>query len=182
MLSRGLLVCLVALGASFVGWVAPVHGQSPYGGVIPSTLARRLGLQRSWSAHVALDRARGRVGSVAINVSTNRTFTVIEVEFDGQKAHFSERDLGFDGQPLGLAGAERQAQNLIETQKALGREPKLETIKVPEVTLYVQTDRGGLHAIDGVQPPLQTALSGSPLLHSKPGKIHPKRRVLIAGI
>lgn len=117
-------------------------------GVISAPLARRVGLVRAWSNQVEVNRAGGRVQSAILHVSESQTFTVFEVTAGDRKAYFSSRELGNRGEPLAVAGAQQRARDLIETYKALGREPQLETLTVADATLYIQTTTGLLNAID----------------------------------
>ncbi|MBW3597871.1 MAG: PQQ-binding-like beta-propeller repeat protein, partial [Planctomycetes bacterium] len=122
-------------------------------GLIPPPLAQRYGLERKWFAQVELDSATSRVTDITQHVSRSFGLTVIDivlVENEDQKiATLTDRDLDAFGKPLGTEGVKKEAAARIEELAAQGVEAKSITTVVPEITLYVVTDSGLLHAIDG---------------------------------
>ena len=135
-------IVLLALSATAV--------QAEYGDarLISQVEAQRYGLERAWFTQVSLDPARGRMTSMTYFVSATQSHTVFEVRYQDRKQSFSERDTDRFGDPLGKEGAEKEAKAFVEELKLREIEGKIETIQVPEITLYVVTDRAVLHAID----------------------------------
>jgi len=119
------------------------------GGLISPILARRYGLERAWYTQVEIDRSQSRVQNVTMHVSNSKFHIVEKVNYDGGSQSFSERDLDRFGDPIGIEGAKKKAKKLIQELKDQGLEPVLETLKVPQVRLYVQTDGATVTAIDG---------------------------------
>ncbi len=122
-------------------------------GLIPPPLARRYGLERSWYAQVELDAAQARVAHITQHVSTSFGLTIIDVVMEGNEAQklatITDRDLDVFGNPLGPEGAKKAADQKIADLQAIGVAAKAITHVVPEITLYVTTDNGFLHAING---------------------------------
>ena len=117
-------------------------------GLISQVDARRYGLERAWFTQVSLDSARGRMTDLTYFVSATQSHTVYEVRYQDRKQTFSERDTDRFGDLLGKEAAEKEAKAFVEELKLREIEGKLQTIQVPEITLYVVTDRAVLHAID----------------------------------
>ena len=124
--------------------------QADYGGsgLVSQVEARRYGLERAWFTQVSLDSSRGRISDFTYFVSATQKHTVYEVRYEGRKQTFSERDTDRFGDVLGKEAAEKEAKAFVEELKLREIEAKIETIEVPEITLYVVTDRAVLHAID----------------------------------
>jgi len=124
--------------------------QADYGkfGLISEVEARRYGLERAWFTQVSLDSARGRVTDWTYFVSALQKHTVYEVHYQDRKRTFSERDTDRFGDVLGKEAAEKEAKAFVEELKLREVEGKIQTIEVPQITLYVVTDRAVLHAID----------------------------------
>lgn len=124
--------------------------QADYGGsgLISQVEARRYGLERAWFTQVSLDSARGRISDLTYFVSATQKHTVYEVRYQDRKQTFSERDTDRFGDVLGKEAAEKEAKAFVEELKLREIEAKIETLEVPEITLYVVTDRAVLHAID----------------------------------
>jgi len=124
--------------------------QADYGGsgLVSQVEARRYGLERAWFTQVSLDSSRGRISDFTYFVSATQKHSVYEVRYEGRKQTFSERDTDRFGDVLGKEAAEKEAKAFVEELKLREIEAKIETIEVPEITLYVVTDRAVLHAID----------------------------------
>jgi len=225
-LSFLLLLCLAA------------SAQAEFGSLISPQEARRFGLDRIWFTQVELDAARGCITHMQYFVSSAQSYTIHEVRYRDSKRVFSEHDVDKFGQPVGIEGAKKLAEEYLNDVKvqevfeklelplhleaqvrrlystyrdmksvtspedppAAGEEPKdsldaaeelteeekkevaamadtqftagmnalltdeqeakfkelqaqepeakLETLRIPEITLYVTTDRGTIHAID----------------------------------
>ena len=125
-----------------------VHADYGSSVVISQTEARRYGLERAWFTQVRLDPARSRMTDMSYFVSTAQSHTVYQVEYQDRKRNFSERDADRFGDLLGKEGAEKEANAFVEDLKRREIESTINTIQVPEVTLYAVTDRAVLHAID----------------------------------
>ncbi len=144
---RHLVIC-----GSLIGLIAaPQSGRAQVGssGLVSPIVARRLGLARKWFTQIELDRSRSRIVFVTQFVSSERFFTVHEVKFDGRKLTFTELDLDDSGQLLGREGAKQLAERKHRQLVNNGVEATLDSFEVPHVELYVQTDGGTLHALDG---------------------------------
>lgn len=132
-------------------------------GLIPRTTAQRYGLNRSWFTHVDVDRSRGRVAHLTLHLSRSRQFAVHEITYAGGRLTVSERDADQFGDPIGPAGATKMAEEKMNLLKQTGLDPKMVSRSIPEVTLYAQTDRSVLHAIDGeTGRTLWTSVVGNP--------------------
>ncbi len=117
--------------------------------MISPAAANRLGLKRAWFTQIDLDRSQARVIGLRQHVSEKRFLTVFEVVTPEGKEHFDERMVDRFGDPLGLDGAEKAAKDRVADLKKENVNAELKTIIVPEITIYVQTDRATLHALDG---------------------------------
>jgi outer membrane protein assembly factor BamB len=129
----------------------PSHCDAQVGrsGLISPIMARRYGLHRSWYTQVELDRSRARVAYVTMHVSSTKFTTIKQVVYEGGTLTYSERDSDEFGDLLGKDGATRKAETHVMKFREAGIKANVETIEIPAVTLYVQTDRGSLHSIDG---------------------------------
>ncbi len=134
----GLLVCM---GAS-------VAAQSRVNGLVSPVEARRYGLEPSWFTRVELDQARGRINNLRYYVSATNGRTLFEVSYGDSRRMFSERDLDRFGEPLGPDGAKRAAEEFAAQLRRLEIESEIKSHEVPEITLYVTTDRSLVQAID----------------------------------
>ena len=131
--------------------------QSLGSGLISTDAARHYGLERMWFTQLALDRGRGRAAGLHLHVSRTRAHTVLEIEHDGKRYVFSERERDAFGKEIGVEGAQAKATEqlaAIEADlKAAGAKdaplPEVEKHVVPEITLYASSERGTVHAIDG---------------------------------
>ena len=117
-------------------------------GLISTTAMRRFGLERAWYAQVALGRSRSRISFITPYISHAKTHTIHEVVWETGKVEFSELQRNAFDEMIGATGALKAANAKIDELKAQGFDPKLITQVIPEISLYVATDRGVLHAID----------------------------------
>ena len=124
------------------------RAQVSSGGLISQTVAARLGLERAWFAQVEMDRARARVEHMTLHVNSAQLFSVFEVVSDEGKLVYTERDVDRFGETLGIAKARELATTKHRELLAKGVKATLNALEVPEVTLYLQTTTGMLHAID----------------------------------
>jgi len=122
--------------------------QTTHRTLISQVEANRVSLQRVWFTRARVDPARGRIAHVTQHVSSTRANTFHVVTYDGGKLNFSEQDLDRFGNPLGKEGARRLADRNLEDLKRLNLNPKLSTQTIPEISLYIMTDLGMVHAID----------------------------------
>ncbi len=139
--SLGLFIALLSVRA-----VAADRGDAA---LISQVEAQRYGLERAWFTQVQLDPARARMTDMIYFVSPTLSHTVYEVQYQERSRAFSERDTDRFGDPVGKEKAEKEAKAFMEELKLREIEGKLQTIQVPETTLYAVTDRAVLHAIDG---------------------------------
>jgi len=152
------LLFLLAMASADVGFA---EGRS---GLVPQTPLRRYGLKRAWYTHAELDRARERVAHVTVHVSRSDFVVVKEVQYDGGKISYSEQDLDQFGDMIGVDGAIKLAKRRQTYLKERGEE-NVEIVdhEIPAVTMYVQSDHGTLHAIDGESGrTLWTRIIGNP--------------------
>ena len=127
----------------------PLQADTGREGLVAPAEARRYGLERAWFTQVQLDPARGSVQNIQYYVSSAESYTLYEVRYQNRKRNFTERDLNAFGEVLGKEGAKKVAEEFVADLKKQGVEGTLETVEVPETTLFVTTDRGVVHAIDG---------------------------------
>ncbi|MFV1967261.1 MAG: PQQ-binding-like beta-propeller repeat protein [Pirellulaceae bacterium] len=139
--------CFVLLASTLV-MTPSLSAQVTRSGLVSQTALNRFGLHRCWFTQVELNRARGRVAYLTQHVSSTDAYTVFEVAYDGGEIVYTERDLDRFGDPLGKAGAQKLAEHRIDDLKRAGRNPKMTTKVIPEILLYVMTDRGVIQAID----------------------------------
>jgi len=147
-------------------WLAAATAQAQHSrrGLVSPVAARSLGLERKWFTQIELDPSRGRVVHALVYVSGSKSHTVYEL-IDGKlRISYSERDLDRFGDPLGEKGALRFATDNKLQLKSQGFDPKLEKRRIPEITLYITTNRATVHAIDAeTGKTLWTTLVGDPL-------------------
>ncbi len=118
------------------------------GGLIKNDAANRVGLERSWFTRVQLDSARSRVAHVTQHVSSTDAFAAWEITHDRGKAIFTERDLNDYGEQLGREKAKKLADRKFESLLRANLNPQMDARVIPEISIYVMTDGGVVHAID----------------------------------
>lgn len=118
-------------------------------GLVSESLAHQFGLERAWFTQVELDRGRARVAHVAEHVNSSRAHTVFEVTYDGHSESFSEWKIDAFGKMVGRENAQKSADERVAALKQQGLDATVTTRVIPEVTLYVATNRAAVHAIDG---------------------------------
>lgn len=189
------------LAGWFLATAASAFGQTS-ASVISQQEAREIGLQRIWMTQVQVDAGFGELVHLTQHVSSTTAVTVHEITYDGGRFVFSERDLDRFGQPLGVAKAKRMAEVKFADLTDLKVNPKVQTITVPQITLYAVTNAGIVQAIDaetgrtiwkigignprhpteaaGASDDYVAAISGSDLylLKSATGDVIWKRRVI----
>ena len=151
----GLLLALAVRLSAPLAAPAPAYAQLAPLYFDASTYAR-LGLEEAWSTQVQMDTRHSQVAGMLLHVVGLDAFdklqgtsqSVFEVEYDGHVRRFGEYDLDTTGSPLGRAEAERLAEKLVIKLKARGIEAKSSVRQVPLVLMYVQSNRGLLHAIN----------------------------------
>ncbi len=118
--------------------------------LLSATEARRFGLELAWTTRVEVDAARGRVTHIQQFISSRNNHTYYEVQYgEGERRRvFGEQDLDRFGEVVGQEGARRLAEQFIRQLEARGLEAEIEEQQVPEITLYVTTDRAMVHAIN----------------------------------
>jgi outer membrane protein assembly factor BamB len=115
------------------------------------------GLERMWFTQLDVNRARGRIVGVTQHVSSTRSHTVFEFQWDRRWQRFSERDLNAFGEMIGVEGAKKKAEealakikaDLVAAGKPETEVPQLATRVIPEIMLVATTDRGMIQVLDG---------------------------------
>ncbi len=146
-MSRRFLLIAAIAGMIFAGGHA--FAQAGGSGLISTGAAQQYGLKRAWYTQLQVDRSRGRVDHIVQHVSSTRAHTVYEISYDNTKELFSDRHVDPFGKPIGQEKAEKIANERLAKLKADGLDPQFVTRVIPEITLYVSTDRGIVQAIDG---------------------------------
>lgn len=113
-LSLLLLLCMAA------------SAQAEFGSLISPMQARRYGLDRIWFTQVELDAARGRIKDIQYFVSSAQSYTIHEVQYRERKRVFTERDVDEFGQPVGVEGAKKLAEEYLDDLKVQEILEKLE--------------------------------------------------------
>lgn len=110
--------------------------------------ARQLGVQRMWFAQV--DVAVGHAGLLHLtqHVSSTKSVTIHQIHYDGGRVVISERDVDRFGTVIGPENAKKAVTIKFSDFTNLKLNPKVETITVPQITLYAVTDAGVVQAID----------------------------------
>ena len=117
-------------------------------GYLPQASLQRVGLKAVWTKQIASTSAYGTISDVLQFVSADKNYTVHEIEYAGRLILISERDVDSDGKLLGKDRAARVAkQQMISLQEA-GHEPTHLTRVVPEITFYLTSTDGLVHALD----------------------------------
>jgi hypothetical protein len=116
--------------------------------LISPNIAQQYGLDRAWFTTVQLDPSRGQIAHMRYYVSPTRTHAVFVVNYDDRKRWFSQTDLDRYGEEIGREQAEKLAKEFASDLKVQDIESTVETLEVPEITLFVITDRAMVHAID----------------------------------
>jgi outer membrane protein assembly factor BamB len=112
-------------------------------------IAERYGLERAWYTQARVNPARDQIGGMFLYVSSTRAQNIFEVvTSSGQRTVFSDRNLDLYGDPLGIEGAQKQAEDRRRLLELQGIEAQVEQRVVPDVTLFISTNSGIIHAID----------------------------------
>lgn len=161
----GFFICVAAL-------FAPSATAQRYVARTSAPTARsfeRLGLERVWTSHVEVDSARGNLTHARLTLSRSEWRTVYEVQFKDKTGNtqlassFDQRQTDRFGIPIGVERAHKLAD--IEQRALATRDIEAEIVerRLPSLTLYVQTDRGSLQAIDAETGRTKSTFSvGSP--------------------
>lgn len=138
---RHLLYSLLAIAV-----LAAPHSVAAQANLISPEIARRHGLVRAWQTRVSVDAARSRVTHITQDVSD---WMYIEVKAGDLTYRFSERDRDADGVQIGRTGAAERASAKMADLEASYLKPTSQTFVNAAVTLYLVTDHGVVHCIDG---------------------------------
>ena len=131
--------------------VAPIANTLPTAanaGLVPHSIAIQHGLTRRWHTQVSVDNRRGRVAHVTHHVSTKRFFHIHTITYKRETYVVSDRDLDNNGIPIGSKTAADMADERVRQLKRLRRPPTHDVQKLPETTLFIQTNQGVVQAID----------------------------------
>jgi outer membrane protein assembly factor BamB len=135
-------------GLLLIGWLGLVPALVEAQTLLGRHEARQLGLERMWVTQADVDAGRGRLVHLTQYVSSTKAVTIHVIHYDGGRYMTSERELDRFGQVIGPETAKKNAQVKFNDLTDLKRNPKQETITVPQITLYVVTDSGVVQAID----------------------------------
>ena len=116
--------------------------------LLPPDQMRQLGLERMWFTQIDVDAGYGRVRHLTQHVSSTKSVTFHQIRYDGGRFVATERELDLLGKPIGPEQAKKRAEVKLGDLTNLKLNPKLETITVPQITLYAVTDSGVIQAID----------------------------------
>ncbi len=125
-----------------------VSAQSRSGGIITAEVAERHGLVREWLTKVEVSD-RGRVEHITQHVSDTLNHMVFEVVAGNEVHRYSERDRNAFGEQLGRDGAKAAATEMFNELEAVGKKPVVKSHVIPEVFLYLVTNRATVQAING---------------------------------
>jgi outer membrane protein assembly factor BamB len=100
-----------------LGLTAVASADYRYSSLISPVEARRYGLDRAWFSQVELDPARGRITDLKYFLGSTDAYTVYEVQHQGQKKVFSEREVDAFGEAVGKEGAKQRADEYFEELK-----------------------------------------------------------------
>jgi outer membrane protein assembly factor BamB len=118
-------------------------------GLVNLDIAERYGLERAWFTQARVNPARDKIGGMFLHVSSTRAQNIFEVITPtGQKTVFSDRSLDVFGDPLGVEGAQKKAEDKKRLLELQGIESRVEQRVVPDITLFISTNSGIIHAID----------------------------------
>ncbi len=150
---RTSLLSMLVWGAVTVAmafaWIPSALAQRRVTGLISPPDARRYGLNVRWVTTVQVNPSVARVAGMKMHVDSKRAHTYFEVIADGARTVFSERRLDAYGEPLGVEGAKKAAEEYGELLKSRGaKEVEVQQRVVAHMVLYVLTDAALLQAID----------------------------------
>jgi outer membrane protein assembly factor BamB len=135
----------VFLILSFAGAAIAAVG----GGPIPQHVAERYGLKRAWFSQADVDPGIDRLVHITLHTKLADSFTIHEVTTAaGERFVFSERDRDSFGRPLGKDGAKAFAIARAEELTAAGAKPTHKERSIAQTSLFVQSERGTVHAFD----------------------------------
>ena len=119
------------------------------GGPIPQSAAERLGLVRAWFSQADVDPGMDRIAHITLHTKLADSFTIHEVTTPaGERYVFSERDRDSFGRIIGKDGAKALATAKNEELTAAGAKPRQRERAIPQTSLFVQSERGSVHAFD----------------------------------
>ena len=137
--------CLLGILLSTLS-LNPTQGNLRSRGLIDASAIARVGLSKSWTSFVPV---RGQILYLTLHISDADRFAAYEVSSRDRVHRFTARNTDRFGIVLGPVGARMAAEDVVETEKALGYDPSLSERSLSQIVLYVQTDRGVLQALDG---------------------------------
>jgi hypothetical protein len=118
---------------------ALLAGSSAQAQVVPPQVAEQLGLVQAWFRHVQAPMGIQSIADLQLFVHEEDPNEYVEI--------LTSRP-GVNGQPIGLAEAQRLADNEIRRLKRRGVEGTTEVRKVPRVRLYTVSTEGTLECRD----------------------------------
>ncbi|GIW94746.1 MAG: hypothetical protein KatS3mg110_2787 [Pirellulaceae bacterium] len=106
------------------------------------------GLVRQWFSRATVPANYPGTFGWTLYVSPYTKKTVVEVRSAGGTYTYADRDLDFQGNPLGLEGAQRKAQLQVERLTLRGQSPTVATYEVPDAYLVIMTPSATLECFD----------------------------------
>jgi outer membrane protein assembly factor BamB len=135
----------ILLGSFLIGAANAAVGSGP----IPQHVAERFGLTRAWFSQADVDPGIDRLAHITLHTKLADSFTIYEVTTPiGERFVFSERDRDRFGRILGKDGAKALATAKTEELTAAGAKPRQRERAIPQTSLFVQSERGSVHAFD----------------------------------
>ncbi len=139
-LPRGLVLC------GLVGLLGTAHVAATWGRDF--TDWDRIGLERMWQFQLDAGRSQSDAAKFMFFVSRRETTKAFEVVYQGGSQLFAPQHLDPYGVPFGEAEAARLADVEVRVLATRGIQAKVEIRESPLVTIYAQTARGDLLAIN----------------------------------
>jgi outer membrane protein assembly factor BamB len=128
------IACLAAYGSS-----AFAQGNR----IISESDIRREGLQRRWSAHLAVDPTRAVLREISLHVSSKSSYLFFEVAYQAGSFEFAPMTVGEDGNRLGPNGALTAAEQKLRQLVLLGIKAKLKTATANDVDTHTVSFEDG---------------------------------------
>ena len=128
---------------------APGGERSGRSAILPLNSLHRIGLTRAWQSSLEVDPSRGEIFYLGLHVSQQNFHPVFQVvEGNRVLATYSARQYGTREGTTASEIAKQNAENLVETLTALKRSVSIVEHRMPHMTLYAQSNRGAIHALD----------------------------------
>lgn len=123
-------------------------GQDINNRLISTQLLHAQGLEREWDTHAQVDPNYGRLASGVVHADSTKSHTQYVITAGNRREVIQETDIGPNGQPYGVVGAQEAANLRVEILTAEGLDPQVSEEVLPVITLYLLTDQFVIQAID----------------------------------